>query len=325
MDLGHALVKAVLQGLTEFLPVSSTAHLIFTDALFHQWGWVEHTVPGEAEFYDIVLHIGTLGAVVTYYRAELLTLWQQCTQGPQANVVAPLDPKGGFPLNRALVGWVALTTAITMGLVLLVIKLSGYAMHQWPSVQGFLGLTTPESWYGATGPIEDISDYLLQHPRFVAFHLIGTGILLQVTDWVSKRAGAPSTEPATPQLIGPKQAIMVGVFQAWSAIMHGFSRSGSTMTGAVLAGLSRMAAARYAFLISIPIFIAVTIYELMKALRLGNLADFSWGIMAVGAVVSGIVGYWCVKGFVQYVGKHNFLGFSLYCWVIAGLMLWMLK
>ncbi|MBK8190657.1 MAG: undecaprenyl-diphosphate phosphatase [Vampirovibrionales bacterium] len=297
MDIGHALVKAVLQGLTEFLPVSSTAHLIFTDALFKLYGWSERTLLGEDEFYDILLHVGTLLAVLFYFRRDLTAIFY--TMIGQTNKLDVPQHLGKFDLKQ--LPWQGILTTITT-MIFIVVMLFGSKL-----VMGAMGWTSAH--------IHDLSDFYLAHPHWVAIHLMVTGGLLWFTDsYASRRQGegAPLTS---------KRAIIVGLFQGVAAIFHGISRSGSTISGGLVSGLDRLTATRYAFIISIPIFIIAPLYDYWKMRDMGLDGHFNWPVMLTGVAVSAIVGYFCIKYFIRYVATHGLKAFAIYCWAMGLLML----
>ncbi|MDX2085658.1 MAG: undecaprenyl-diphosphate phosphatase [Candidatus Melainabacteria bacterium] len=324
MDLGHAIIKGVIQGLTEFLPVSSTAHLVFVDTLARLFGW--STGAGslrEEEFYDILLHLGTLLAVTFYFRQELGQLFRHLAQTLRGGQWSAIDP---------LFGQLGVSFIITSVLALGVVKLSAIVMAA-------MGWSTPA--------IQDLSDYYFHTPQWVAIHLVGTGFLLF---WLEKTLHQrdsqteiqtkipPANGPASPtqedsarvaspwmQRVTWPQAVAVGVAQGWAAIFHGFSRSGTTMTGGVLAGMDRLTAARYSFLLSIPTFMAVALYEGIKVFSHGLTAQLDWPVMLLGTVASTVVGYFCVSGFIRYVAARSLKGFAVYCWAMAALMLYLLS
>jgi len=297
VDIGYALFKAVVQGLTEFLPVSSSAHLVFTDALMGMFGWQQsHTSIAEEEFYDILLHMGTLAAVLWYFRWDLTAIIQGMLSKPVDNRSVKLD---GFDLKK-LPWQIALTTTITVIFILAMLKGSKVVFAQ-------LG------W--ATAEVADISDYYRTHPYWVAIHLTVTGALLFFTETYSAKRTAPQ------QPFGFKNAALIGLFQGFAAIFRGISRSGSTISAGLMSGADRVTATRYAFLISIPVFILAEGYELVKMLAMGLSDSLDWPMMAVGLVVTALVGYACIKYFIQFVARHSLKPFAYYCWTVAVIML----
>lgn len=307
MDLGHAIFKGILQGLTEFLPVSSTAHLIFTDTLVRLFGWHSRPpLPGEEEFFDILLHIGTLLAVIFYFRAELVQifmLWfnpkgaKQLTGAYQAAVNNPQHRKLEL---RALPIYLAVSMVITVCFILGMLKGTELIFSRIP---------------GLPPGVTDISEFYFHYPQWVAAHLIITGCLLFGTEWVSGKRAAGGEH------FNMKHATVIGFAQGCAAIFHGISRSGSTISTGLLAGLDRVTATRYSFLLSIPTFTMAAVYEFVKVGNMGHLGDLNWPAMLVGTLLSMIIGYLCVKYFIQFVARHSLKGFAVYCWIMGISML----
>lgn len=295
MDIGHAILKGIIQGLTEFLPVSSTAHLVFTDALAKVLGWQSAPpLPGEEEFYDILLHLGTLAAVLYYFRSDLyriITLMFGKNQKTEDTV----DVSG---LDLRQTPWrMAFSTVMTVVFVLGMLKGSGAIMAH----------------FGWTGPnLENISDLSLQYPQLVAFHLMITGCLLYFTESYSKQKTQNRHHSPT-----NGNALFIGLAQGCAAIFHGISRSGSTISAGLLSGLDRLSATRYSFLLSIPTFLMAAVYEALKLFKSGHIGHLDWPVMLVGTVFSGVIGYACVKYFVLYVAKNSLRIFAVYCWVVG--------
>jgi undecaprenyl-diphosphatase len=297
MDVGYAVAKGAIQGLAEFLPVSSTAHLIFLDALSKHFGWfVLPKLVGEEEFFDIMLHVGTLVAVLIYFKSDLAHVLQVITRSQSIRTL----PGTRIPAQRLLF-YLALSMAFTIGFALLMLKGTGPLMQP-------LGLLSVG--------VDNIADWILANPRVVCIDLLITGILLFVTETVSGKNTITHN-----QTMRPQQAMIIGFAQGCSAVFHGLSRSGSTISTGLLSGLDRVTATRYSFLLSIPVIVIATLYEVLKLLKLGHLDRLDWPVMALGALVSGVIGYGCIKLFVQFVAKQSLKPFAIYCWAIGTLML----
>jgi undecaprenyl-diphosphatase len=285
MDLGYAVFKGVLQGLTEFLPVSSTAHLILTDHWWHRL--TGQSIPmAEAEFFDIMLHLGTLSAVLFYYRHDLVGLFK-----PQSSLIRSTRPV-----------WIlaALSSVVTVAWILLWLKGSGLVFEA-------MNLVTPT--------IENVSDLIMATPAWVACHLLVTGSLLYWTE--RQRAKTVITgQPVTAFTAG-----LIGLAQGCAAIFHGLSRSGSTISMGLLCGLDRVTATQYAFVLSIPTFIMATVYECKKLSDMGHMDKLDWPPMLIGVACSAIVGYICIKAFLKFVGRYPLTGFAIYCWTVGLIML----
>ncbi len=303
MDIGHAVIKAVVQGLTEFLPVSSSAHLIFTEELSKILGWQTSGSLIEAEFYDIFLHVGTLIAVVYYFRKDLtiivLTLLNKKVSYFEGYSIQPFEAK-------SLIIQIMATTSITVVFILSFLKGSEWLMAS-------MGWATPQ--------VTDISEYYRAHPMWVGFHLILTGCLLFFTEhYASRKNQATETSREISKPFTLKQACVIGLFQGVAAIFRGISRSGSTISGGLVTGVDRLTATRYSFLISIPAFLLAIVYEVMKIKAHGLSDDLDWPTMIIGVMVTMFVAYFCVKYFVRFVAKHSLKGFAYYCWAVGAFM-----
>lgn len=294
MDFGYAIIKGILQGLTEFLPVSSTAHLIFIDTLAKMFGWHETPIPTTVEeFYDIMLHIGTLMAVLYYFRGDLWQIYLACT-GKAASADVP-NPTPALEMKKVPV-FLIVSMVITVGFILTMLKGSELIMTkiQWPEAH-----------------VHDIHEFYMAHPQFVAFHLMITGCLLFYTEVASQKR----TENV--KHFGMKNASIIGFAQGCAGIFHGISRSGSTISAGLISGLDRLTATRYSFMLSIPTFLMAAVYESLKLAKSGLAEDLNWPAMIVGTLFSAVVGYACVKYFIQFVARNSLKGFAIYCWVIG--------
>ena len=262
MDLMHTLVLAIVQGLTEFLPISSSGHLVLVPVLF---GWEDQGLP-----FDVAVHLGTLGAVVFYFRHELWPMTRDA-----------LGTLRGGPRTREsdLAWWVLIATipAVVFG--------------------GLFG------GYIASA---------LRSPLVIAVTTAGFGMLL----WIADVRGGRNRDESQ---IGWRDAVIVGLAQA-IALIPGTSRSGITITAALFLGLERQAAARFSFLLSIPVILAATCYELLKLYREPVPAD--WGVLAIGALAAGVVAYLTIRGFIALLGRMGMAPFALYRLFLAGVLWW---
>jgi undecaprenyl-diphosphatase len=313
MEFWLAILKGALQGLTEFLPVSSTAHLIFFEALAKLLGF-ETVSPNKTaeEFFDIMLHLGTLTAVLVYFRDDLKQVWQACfSSSGQNQAIAFNKAHWGRLIPKQLPILIISSTVVTVVWVLGLLKGTEVLFSS-------MGWATPE--------IENLSDFYLVYPQWVAIHLLITGTFLffiekksETTKSETKNSDLSEQESNKP--MQPRQALLIGWAQGMAAIFHGLSRSGSTISAGLLSGLDRVTATRYSFLLSIPTFLMAAVYESLKLWKAGGAEDLNWPAMIAGTVVSGVVGYWCVKAFIQFVGNHKLTIFSYYCWTVGILML----
>lgn len=252
IDLYQAVVLALLQGLTEFLPVSSSAHLLFPSLLL---GW-----PDQGLAFDVAVHVGTLSAVLLYYRDDLLRManrWMRSLAGAPACE------------DSRMVWYLALATV--------------------PA--GLAGLLA--------------GDFIEQHLRIVPVLATTTlvfGLLLGLADHRARHATAE-------RQLGLPVAMLVGLAQAL-ALIPGVSRSGITMTAALLLGLSRQSAARFSFLLSIPVIASAGMLKIWELVS-GD-ASVDWLSLALGVAVSGISAYACIAAFLRLLDKVGFMPFVYY-------------
>ncbi|HIL79075.1 MAG: undecaprenyl-diphosphate phosphatase [Methyloprofundus sp.] len=250
MDILQAIALAVLQGVTEFLPISSSAHLILLPVIV---GWQDQGLA-----FDVAVHVGTLTAVTMYYRkdlAKLISSWCGSLVGK------------GFNDEAKLAWYVGLGT-IPVGLV---------------------GIS-----------LSDAMQEALRNPLIIAAATIIFALLLW---WAEKRARERR------HTITLNDALLIGLFQAL-ALIPGTSRSGITITAGLLLGLKREFAARYSFLLSIPV---IALAGFLKALELyqSNVA-VSWDLMLIGAGVSAIVAYLSIAWFLKLLNRIGMMPFVWY-------------
>lgn len=263
MTIFQAFILGIVQGLTEFLPVSSSGHLV----LIPYWlGW--QLQADQAFIFDVLVQMGTLVAVFVYFwqdvvgivRAILVGLWQR----------KPFDE----PYAR--LGWQVVLATIPAGLGGLLIK---------DLVEQAFGST------GATG----------------VFLLI-TAVLLVVAERVGKRTRAM-------EQLTWGDAFWIGCFQLL-AVFPGVSRSGSTIAGGVTRNLERLAAARFSFLMSIPIMLAAGGLSLLDLLKMPGFGAF-WPQIVVGFVTSAVVGYLSIRWLLGYLAKRPLYVFAGYVAVVG--------
>jgi len=263
MEWLDAIVLGLVQGITEFLPVSSSGHL----ALVHEWLVVEST---NAMAFDAVLHLATTAAVILYFWSDLWVLIQ-----------VALRKLGRLPVNKK---------DITMLYALVVATI--------PAV--VLGLL-----FG-----DIISEYL-RSPLIVAGVLAATSVLFLYAEW---RYHLKSSHDS----ISIKNGFLIGLFQAL-ALLPGMSRSGSTIAGGMLLGLTRYEATRFSFLMAIPITLGVGIKMSITLLQEGAVVD--WTMLAVSGVISFVTALIVIHFFLQFVRKYTLWPFVWYGLILAS-MVW---
>ena len=257
--LFQAALLGIIQGLTEFLPISSSAHLILARTFF---GWD----PDQFGIsFDVACHVGTLLAVVFYFAPELANMLRALPR-----VFRPGDDVGARQIWLLAAGTVPIVPA---GLL----------------YSGFEEAT--------------------RTPVVAGTMLAVGGALL----WTADRLGA-RTRAENGLTIA--EAVGLGLAQA-AALVPGVSRSGATMTLALLLGLRRDAAARFSFLLGIPALLAAAGYEALDVARNG-LPGGGVGLHLVGAITAGVVGFLAVKYFLRYVSGHSLTAFAWYRFALAG-------
>jgi len=259
VDLLAATLLGIVQGLTEFLPVSSSGHLILARAFF---GWDAGRF-GLA--FDVACHVGTLLAVMAYFHRDVTSML--------ANAPGAIALREGGP--ERLVRLIGVGTIP----VVIVALLFGDLLES------------------------------LRDPAVVAIALAVGGIGLVGAEWVGTHQRSEDT-------IGYWEALVIGCAQA-SALIPGVSRSGATLTVALLLGLKRPGAARFVFLMSLPAVLAAAAKETLDVLDEG--ADVPVLLFVMGLVVSAVVGYLTIKYFLRYLANHSLTAFALYRLVLAAI------
>ncbi len=252
MTYPQAMVLGVVQGLTEFLPVSSSGHLILVPRVF---GW-----PDQGLAFDAAMHLGTLAALLAYFRRELADL-----------------------ASGAL--------SARVGALLLVASLPALAV-------GFL----LNRWIEAH----------LRWPLIIAAATAFWAVVMWIADRQARQTPA-TREPL--EGVGWGQGLAVGCAQAL-ALIPGTSRSGITITAALLGGVDRATAARFSFLLGIPVTAAAGGYKLLQLLRAGVPADEGGPLLiaVLAAFVSGWIAVWFL---VTYLKRHSLQPFVLYRLLLA--------
>lgn len=266
-----ALIMGIVEGLTEFLPISSTGHLILTASLLDFTG---ETV----KVFEIAIQAGAMLAVCWEYRARIAAVLAGLRDDPGAR---------RFTLNLVI----AFIPAATLGLL-------------------FNKAITAKLF----APV----------PVALAFVVGGLVIL-----WVERsNKNAPAARVQSVDDMTAFDALKVGIAQAF-ALIPGTSRSGATIIGGMLFGLSRKAATEFSFFLAIPTLFAATVYSVYKQRELLSTLDLPW--FGVGAVASFVSAFLCVRWLLRYISSHDFaifawyrivFGFVIIATAYAGLVEW---
>ncbi len=260
MDNLHIFILAVVQGLTEFLPISSSAHLVLMPRIMD---WTDQGL-----VFDVAVHIGSLLAVLFYFRDEVRRMtiaWLRSLGG------------GGGDRDSLLAWWVIIGTLPAVFV--------GYALHQ---------------------PIETY----LRAPWIVAVASIGFGLLLWFADTSGRRV-------RTEFQLELRDVLVIGCMQALSLI-PGTSRSGITMTAGLLLGLTRRAAARFSFLLAMPVILASGTLQTVRMVT--EASPIGWLDLLLGVVLSAISAGLCIHLFLRLIERVGMLPFVIYR-VLLGILI----
>lgn len=296
MTILQAIILGIVQGLTEFIPISSTAHLIFASRLTH----LTQSLSAEQVTAVIaVIQLGTLVAVIVYFAGDIWGI----TAAFLRDHLALLSRSGGGarPSGTSATG-------------------------QWRGV-GFLGRLSDEArlgWLIIIGSIpigtlglllkKQIEGPMTKNLWLIATMMIAIALLLTVAERVGRRRKEVAD-------LGLKDALAVGFAQVL-ALVPGASRSGSTIMGGLFAGETRETAARFSFLLSIPAIAASGLLELFK--EVGKLPAGSAAPLVVATVVSGLIGYASIWFLLRFLRTHStgvFIGYRLVVGLIVLLLL----
>ena len=281
MTILQAIFLGLVQGLTEFIPVSSTAHLVFAARLVELYGGADKTLQAEQTTATIaVIQLGTLLAVLIYFTRDIINILRAFISDHLAMWRARNAPEKPKLSKDAWLGWLVIIGSLPVGTIGLVLK------------KQIEGPFTKNLWVIAT-------------------MMIVVGALLMIAELVGKR------ERGMDQLT-VKDALAVGSAQVL-ALIPGSSRSGSTIMGGLFAGLTRETAARFSFLLSIPAIAASGLLELKEAVH--KLPPGSYGALAVATIVSGVVGYASIWFLLRYLRTHSTSIFIVYRVIVGGLIL----
>jgi len=263
MELWQIIVLAVIQGITEFLPISSSAHLILPSQVL---GWADQGLA-----FDVAVHVGTLAAVIWYFR-------QTVTQLTTAWVVDIAKRRVG---QDSCLAWAVIAGTIPAGLA------------------GIL--------------LNDVIETTLRSGLVIAASTFGFGLVLWWSDAVGRRSRSMEG-------LALKDAVIIGLAQAL-ALIPGTSRSGITITAALFLGFSREAAAKFSFLLSIPLILAAGLLKTLELLGQGGSPD--WSAIALGASLSFISALICIHLFLAFLERLGLMPFVIYR-LILGVLLFLI-
>ncbi len=260
MSIIQAIILGLLQGLTEFLPISSSGHLVLVPWLLN-WGDINDLT------FDTAVHLGTLVAVLVYFRKDI----GQIIMG----VLNTLRQRS-LDDDHGRLGWLILLGALPAGLI------------------GLL--------------LEDFFESLFSSPSLVAIFLLITGALLLLSESLSQQKRSVES-------LSWKDSLLIGVAQAGS-ITPGISRSGATIAAGLALGMRREEAARFSFLLALPIVGGAGALKLLDAVQVG-MTNSELTALALGFIVSALSGYACIHFLLSYLRRQNLYIFTAYCWLFG--------
>ena len=268
MEIIAAIILGIIQGLTEFLPISSSAHLILVPWFF---GW-----DPEGLLFDVVLHVGTAIAVVAFF-------WEDWVRLAREMVAGLLEKQPFGNANRKL-AWYLVVATIPAGVI---------------------GLM-----------FEETVEKSLRSPLIPVFTLVVFGLLL----FYAEKKGRQNRDIKSYTLV---DAICIGCAQA-VALIPGVSRSGITITTAMLRNSDRTGAARFSFLLSTPIIVGAGLLKIIGLFReMGSPSaeDVSLTALGAGITAAAVTGFLCIKFFLRYLTRGSFLPFVIYRLALAAAVL----
>jgi len=261
MDLLQIIILALVQGITEFLPISSSAHLILAPVVL---GWEDQGLA-----FDVAVHVGTLVAVVVYFRRDIGNM-----------IVAWLRSFGGDLDADGRLAWYVLIGTIPVG------------------ISGLL--------------ITDSAATLLRSPLLIATTTVVFGLLL----WLADRVNQSRRDIDGLRL---RDAVIIGCAQAL-ALLPGTSRSGITITAGLLLNVTPTAAARFSFLLAIPVIVLAGGVQTLELLQSGDTGRFT--DLAIAAVLSAISALLAIHFFLRLIERIGMLPFVIYRLLLGAVLFW---
>jgi undecaprenyl-diphosphatase len=258
MTILQSFLLGIIQGLTEFIPVSSTAHLLISQSILK--------IPASDAMFSflVIVQLGTIVSLIVFYWKDLLGLAKAFFAKP-------------FSTQDNKLAWYIIIATIPALIV------------------GYL--------------LKDLVKALFTQPMLEAsIRLFSAAILLTLAESLTKKKRNLDSMTWL-------DALVVGLFQI-IAVFPGASRSGSTISGGMFRGFDRPSAARFAFLMSVPVMLAAGGYQTLDVIKMPNLGEFL-PLLAVGFVTAAIVGWFAIKWLITYLSEHSLYVFAAYCTVVG--------
>lgn len=267
MTVIQSIFLGVIQGLTEFLPISSSGHLVLVPFLL-KWD----IPPAEAFLFDVLVQVATLIAVVAFFWKDFYVILRGVFRGLRRRQPLETQP--------ARMGWYIMLSTIPAGIVGLLLK--------------------------------DVVEKAFSNPMMTGVALLGTALLLVVAERVGRRQRNLGE-------ITWLDALIIGVYQIL-ALFPGLSRSGSTIAGGMTRDFNRPAAARFSFLMAVPIMLVAGLSAVFDLIRIPDLA----GLLPVfipGFIAAAVVGYLAIGWLLSFLTRYSLYYFAAYCAIVGLIVL----
>ncbi|MBE9912483.1 undecaprenyl-diphosphate phosphatase [Paenibacillus donghaensis] len=266
MDTITAVILGIVEGLTEFIPVSSTGHMILTSKLL---GYNDQDPVMKT--FEVVIQLGAILAITLVYWRRILDLFGiKRMNGRETSLV----PRKRLNLLHVIIG-------IAPALIV-----------------AFFARDFIKSLFSAST---------------VIWALVAGGVFMIFAEWFNRSKARVTAE--TMDDLSYKQVFLIGIYQILSVLWPGFSRSGSTIAGGMLAGASYKASADFSFLMAIPIMVAASGYEMLDSYQ--NLTKDTLGLFAIGFIVAFVVAYVVVLAFMKLIQKIRLTHFAIYRFILT--------
>ena len=269
MTFFQAFLLGIIQGLTEFIPVSSTAHLLILQQMLG--------IPSSDAMFSflVIVQLGTIVSLIVFFWKDLLVIVTDTLKN-----LGGVGNFNGLPQNAKL-GWyivIATIPALIAGVLL-----------------------------------KDLVEALFRTPLLeAAIRLFTAAALLALAEYFGKRTRNLDSMTWL-------DALIIGLMQV-IAVFPGASRSGTTISGGMFRSFDRPSAARFAFLMSVPVMLAAGLYEMLDVIQMPNFAQFL-PLLVVGFVTAAIVGWFAIKWLLKYLNSHSLYVFAVYCAVLGFLII----
>ncbi len=278
MNLFHAIILGIVQGLTEFIPISSSAHLILAEKIM---GLDKLMTPEQITAFTAVIQLGTLVAVIVYFFNDIMSMIVGFIGG---NIAMLQSRQQRGTHNGAKLGWL-----IILGTLPVVI----------------VGLSAKDFIEGA----------FTKNLYVIGVSVIVWAVFLFLAEMFGVRRRGMSE-------LRWSDAVVVGIAQCFSLI-PGSSRSGTTITGALVTGLTRETAARFSFLLAIPAIAGSGLLEMKELLKVGGLQGIGLTNLIVATIISALVGYASIAFLLSYLRRNSTLVFIVYRLLIGAVILFL--